>query len=111
MITKVLFDTQFCEQFIQGMSDRMSMSYYKYGPVQQGFSDKVNAIETLKLRLKQYMETGNKEFLMDVANYAMIEFMLPKHPNAFFRPTDSKDSPGRIWNEEKSPNQKSNKDK
>jgi hypothetical protein len=33
---------------------------------------------------------------MDVANFAMIEFMLPRHPQAHFKGTDDDGSPGRI---------------
>ena len=36
---------------------------------------------------------------MDVANFAMIEFMHPKHSKAFFKATDSDGSPGRVWND------------
>jgi hypothetical protein len=39
----------------------------------------VNAIENLEDRLQKYKETGNTEFLVDVANMAMIEFMFPQH--------------------------------
>jgi hypothetical protein len=80
-------------QFHQGMVDRMALSYYKYGPVAKA---NINAIESLQLRLKKYAETGNTEFLMDAANFAMMEFMRPSHPDAFFEPTDSNQSPGRI---------------
>jgi len=34
--------------------------------------------------------------LADVANFAMIEFMYPQHPNAYFKPTDSNESPGLV---------------
>lgn len=104
-----MFDSEFSEQFIQGMSDRMAVSYIKYGAIRQAFPDKVNAIKSLELRLKQYKETGNTEFLMDVANYAMIEFMLPAHPNAIFKPTDSRESAGRIWYDKYHPTQQDNK--
>ena len=100
MKINILVASEFNEQFIQGMSDRMSMSYYKYGPVRQAFPKLVDAIQTLKLKLLEYEETGNTEFLIDVANYAMIEFTLPKHLNAHFKATDNKDSKGRLWNKE-----------
>jgi hypothetical protein len=95
--------TEVSREFLQGMADRMGVSYCKYGPVADGFPHKVNAIDTLKARLDQYTRTGNTEFLMDVANYAMIEFMRPKHPQAHYRATDSRDSPGRVWNGEVNP--------
>jgi adenylate kinase family enzyme len=95
-MTSQILATEFSEKFIQGMKDRMVVSYYKYGPVKDGFPHKVNALETLQKRLEQYQITGNTEFLMDVANYAMIEFMFPSHYKAHFKPTDSNESPGRF---------------
>lgn len=91
--------TQISEKFIQGMVDRMFTSYYRYGPIQDGFPHKVNAIGCLHMRLKKYEETGNTEWLMDVANFAMIEFILPSHPNAHFRATEGEESPGGITND------------
>lgn len=84
------------EPFIQGMRDRMTISYYKYGLVADAYPDKINAIASLKARLLKYEETGNTEWLIDVSNFAMIEFMCPKHPNAHFSGTDDDASPGRV---------------
>ena len=82
-------------EFIQGMRNRMEVSYCKYGPIKNAYPHKVSAIASLEQRLKRYIETGNTEWLMDVANFAMIEFMLPSHPQAHFRSTESHESPGR----------------
>jgi hypothetical protein len=38
--------------------------------------------------------------VIDLANYAMIEFMHPRHPEAHFRATESRESPGRKWHGE-----------
>jgi hypothetical protein len=89
-------DTEYSEQFLQGMVDRMAVSYHKYGPVAEGYPNRVDAIESLKLRLDKYIETRNTEFLIDAANFCMIEFMHPRLPGAHFEPTDSNASPGRI---------------
>lgn len=88
--------TEFSEKFVKGMQDRMIVSFHKYGAVADAYPDKVNAIESLKKRLALYEEDGNTEWLMDVGNFAMIEFMFPAHPKAHFRPTDSDESPGRF---------------
>jgi hypothetical protein len=85
------------EEFIQYMRNRMEVSLHKYGPVRDGFPHKVNAIKSLETRLKKYKETGNAEYLIDVANFAMIEFMLPAHAESHFEAKDSADSPGRSW--------------
>lgn len=96
--TKGVPESENSEQFHQGMVDRMGMSYFKYGRVAEAYPEKVDAIASLKARLDKYDRTGNTEFLMDVANFAMIEFMHPRHQDAYFEPTDSDQSPGRVWN-------------
>lgn len=93
-LAKVL-KTEWCPKFIQAMQDRMVVSFAKYGPVTLGFPAKINALKSLRQRLDKYLETGNTEFLVDAANFAMIEFMHPSLPNAFFEGTDSDQSPGR----------------
>jgi hypothetical protein len=89
--------SEFSQTFAQGMADRMAVSFCKYGKVADAYPHKVDAVESLKKRLARYEETGNTEWLMDVANFAMIEFMCPRHPEAHYRPTDSRESPGRVW--------------
>jgi len=88
--------TEFSQTFVQGMLDRMNMSYFKYGAIAEAYPIKIDAIQSLQQRLQKYSDTGNTEYLMDVANFAMIEFLHPKHPQAFFEPTDSDRSPGRV---------------
>jgi hypothetical protein len=92
--------TEISPQFIQGMADRMSTSYYKYGAVADAYPSKVDAIASLKVRLDRYERTGNLEYLMDVANFAQIEYMRPRHPDAHFKAEDSSSSPGRKWHGE-----------
>jgi hypothetical protein len=86
---------EFSALFAQGMADRMSVSYAKYGAVSAAYPIKVDALASLEKRLERYRETGNTEWLIDVANFAMIEFMYPRHAAAHFRATDSDESPGR----------------
>lgn len=91
-------DTEWSMQFLQGMVDRMSLSFLKYGAVAEGFPHRLNAMDCMRQRLEKYQATGNTEFLMDAANFIMIEFMRPAHPRPFFAPTDSDQSPGRTRN-------------
>lgn len=88
--------TELSLRFLTGMLDRMGVSFHKYGPVKAAYPNKVNAIESLKQRLEKYEGDGNTEWLMDVANFAMIEFMAPAHPEAHYAPQDSDTSPGRV---------------
>jgi hypothetical protein len=95
-VTKAqVIPSEFSQDFVDKMQARMMMSYYKYGPVKDAYPHKVSALESLRQRLERYEETGNTEWLVDVGNFAMIEFMLPAHKNAHFRATDSQESPGR----------------
>ena len=41
-----------------------------------------------------YEETHNTEYLVDVANFAMIEYKYPSFTDAKYMPTDSDKSPG-----------------
>lgn len=102
-------DTEVSIPFMQGQVDRMAMSYHKYGAVADA-KGKVDEVQTLLLRLAKYAGTnavreaveglpelpksGNTEFMMDVANFAMIEYM-HRGPRKF-KATDSKESPGRV---------------
>lgn len=95
--TDEILQTEFSEQFVEGMKSRMIMSFYKYGEVGNNYKQKERianpAYQSLHKYLDRYLQTGNTEFLMDVANFAMIEFMYPSHESAFFKPTDE-GSPG-----------------
>jgi hypothetical protein len=92
--------SEFSQQFLQGMLDRMAMSYSTYGKVKDAFPDKVDAIDSSKRRVTKYTQTKNQEWLMDAANFIMIEFMCPSIEGAHFEPTSAKDSPGRKWHGE-----------
>ena len=95
-IIKKVLATEYSERFDQIRKNMMVVSFYKYGPVGANYgTDKaINGIKSLERRLVQYMITGNTEFLADVANFAMIEFMYPQHFNAHYKDTDSDESPG-----------------
>jgi len=88
---------EFSAEFAQGMANAMAMSCCKYGPVADAYPRKVDALASLRLRLDRYEQTGNLEYLIDVANFAMIEFMHPRHPQAHHKAEDSHASPGRVW--------------
>lgn len=86
-----ILKTEYSEAFDKIRKDMMVMSFYKYGPLEENYKKErtLNAIGSLKLRLEAYEETGNIEFLADIANFAMVEFMHPQHKNCHYKPTDS----------------------
>lgn len=87
--------SEYSLEFIQGMINRMIVSYYKYGLVGDAYPKQFSAVHSLQQRLNAYLDTGNTEYLMDAANFDMIEFMHPHLENAHYTPTDSDGSPGR----------------
>ena len=81
--------------FIEGMKNRIVMSHHKYGWMSETYPNHLaDAIGSLEMRLAAYKKTGNTEFLMDIANFAMIEYMFPQHDNAHFDPLSGDTSPG-----------------
>ena len=94
-------ETEFSEDFVKGMQNRMIVSFHKYGPIKDAYPHKVNALKSLEIRINKYKETKNTEYLIDAANFLMIEFMYPSIEGAYFKGTDSNESPGRISTEDK----------
>lgn len=94
--TQELLRRDTCRRFHDLMDNAMLISAMKYGPVENAYPDKVRAVAitaaegkkydaSLEQRLRLYRETGNVEYLVDVANFAMIEFMHPRHPKAHYK--------------------------
>ncbi len=88
---KEILHTEYSEEFDDIRKKMMAMSYYKYGPLKKNYGPgkTMDAIGNLEKRLERYNATGNTEFLADIANFAMLEFMHPRHPKAHYKPTDS----------------------
>lgn len=86
-------EDQIDKPFIQGMLDRMSFGYHNYGHMRRKH-DRPDNIKNVRIRLNKYLSTGNTEWLIDAANFLMMEFVVPSHKKAHFRPTDSHESPG-----------------
>jgi len=93
---KEILRRDFSEDFVRKMKNRIVVSHYKYGWMSDTYPELADAIGCLEQRLALFKETGNTEHLVDVANFAMIEFMYPRHPNAHFKGTDSDCSPGLV---------------
>lgn len=104
--------------FFQHMANAMSMSFFKYGPFRANykghyepdFLDDVrstlggllkrwenrpsttaggNALMFVLRRILGYVVTRNTEYMVDLANAAMIEFTCPQVAGAAFNPTNN----------------------
>lgn len=95
-IEKIL-STEYSEEFDRIRKNAMVVGHYKYGGIRENAKQSyVDYIATAEKRLQTYKETGNTEYLADVANFLMVEFMYPQHPNGHYQPTDSDKSPGIV---------------
>ena len=91
-----ILKSEYSEKFDELRKNRVEVSFFKYGPAKKNFGEgRVDAIETLELCLEKFKKTGNTEYLLDVANYAMFRYMFPL-PGEFFKATDSSESAGTV---------------
>lgn len=89
-----ILDKEYSVEFDMRRQNAILVSYHKYGPSKENFKKgMVDAIGSLKKNLKKFEETGNTEYLIDIANYAMFRYMYPQG-NESYRPTDSNESAG-----------------
>lgn len=95
MVSKLEQSGDYDSTFDELRMNRIEVSRHKYGSSRNNFGKRyVNAHESAQLCIEKYKETHNREYLLDAANYMMFEFMYPWFDDAFFQPTDSKDSAG-----------------
>lgn len=98
----MILKEDYSEKFDDIRKAMVITSHYKYGAAKNNFGDLggVDAIKTLKMCLEKFEQTGNTEYLADVANYAMFRFMFPRE-GEFYKPTDSNGSAGLFGISEK----------
>lgn len=91
-----ILSIEYSERFDKIRKNMIAVSHFKYGWIKDTYETykTADAMKSLQMRVDKYKETGNTEYLADVANFAMIEFMYPQHPKAFYKDTDSDGSPG-----------------
>lgn len=84
----------FSEEFVTKMKNAIEMSHYKYGWMSKTYPELAQAVKCIQERLDLYNKTHNMDYLVDIANFAMIEYKHPSYPDAKYVPTDSDKSPG-----------------
>jgi hypothetical protein len=84
----------YSDEFDSLRKNSIIQSHYKYGWMSDTYPELADAFGSLEKRVEMYRQTGNADWLVDIANFAMIEFMHPKHPLHHFRRTGSDESPG-----------------
>lgn len=79
--------TEFNHAFIRLMQNRLIIGAFRYGRFGPAKAD-YDLLAGIEKKIVEYRTTGNTEALVDAANYCLLEFTYPHHPNAHFRPMD-----------------------
>lgn len=84
----------FSEEFIAKMRKAILLSHEKYGWMSKTYPELAQGINCIEDRIKAYRTTHNKDYLVDIANFAMIEYMYSMFEDAHYTPGDSDKSVG-----------------
>ncbi len=88
---EVLQETEWCPEFEMHMRNRLVMGAFRYGRFDNDDKWRFSLIGGLQEKLMAYQQTGNTEYLVDLANYALLEFVRPAHPKAHWHGDDDHD--------------------
>jgi hypothetical protein len=87
-ILQELLKTEWSEKFEKLMRNRLVFGAIRYGRIGAEGKPKYDRVESMINRISKYKESGNKEFLVDVANLCLLEFVECYHPKANFKSID-----------------------
>lgn len=82
-----LEQTEWSDRFERLMRNRLIMGALRYDCLKASQPSYDNVGSMIK-RLQKYKETGNTEFLVDVANLCLVEFEIGTHPTKHFKAID-----------------------
>jgi hypothetical protein len=80
-IYEELAQSEWSNDFETKMRNRLIMGGLRYGRMRGQKKKQYDYIKSLHKRLSQYELTGNTEYLVDVANLALLEYEVGQHPN------------------------------
>lgn len=83
-----LSQTEWNSEFEKLMRNRLIMGAMRYGSLGGAGKGQHDRLSAIIEKAKAYRETGNDELLVDIANYALVEFVEGYHPMKHFAATD-----------------------
>lgn len=89
-----ILSRDFSDEFVVKMKNAIEMSHHKYGWASKTYPELAQAVKCIPDRVDAYNKTHNKDYLVDIANFAMLEYMYPMHSDAHYTPGDSDKSVG-----------------
>lgn len=89
-----ILSRDFSDEFVVKMKNAIEMSHHKYGWASKTYPELAQAVKCIQDRVDAYNKTHNKDYLVDIANFAMLEYMYPMYSDAHYTPGDSDKSVG-----------------
>lgn len=86
-----LQQTEWSSEFEQLMRNRLIVGAIRYQRFNHPDKPNYNRIGAIERKLKAYIESGNTELLVDIANYCLLEFVFGSHPKKHFHAQDDVD--------------------
>lgn len=80
--------TEWSSEFENLMRNRLVMGAFRYGKLKPLQGSKYDRVMAIMRRAELYSETGNLEYLVDCANFALCEFVEGNHPKRHFSSVD-----------------------
>lgn len=82
------YDNQKFADALQLLLNRMSSQTELDGPIESLYPIPHHAWRQIQDRVELYLKTGDTNFLLDAANFALIEYLRPSIPSAFMKATE-----------------------
>jgi len=83
-----LAETEWSPGFEQLMRNRLVFGAFRYGLLNDPKKPQWDRLTRIKQEVERYVESGNLESLIDIANMALLEFVEGKHPKRHFKAGD-----------------------
>lgn len=85
-----LRQSEWSEAFENLMRNRLVMGALRYAPMveKRKGTRRWDMVGAMRAKLEKYEETGNTEYLVDMANYCLLEFECGQHPKRHFHALD-----------------------
>jgi hypothetical protein len=83
-----LRESEWSPLFEKLMRNRLLMGRFRYGKMNDPAKGNYDCVQAIARRLDLYVKTGNLEYLVDVSNFALVEFVHSRHPNKHFSSQD-----------------------
>lgn len=91
MTREQILKTEWNPEVDELCKNRMVQGFFSYGPIAENYgSGLISAKEKIRQYLDEYDKTGNIEKLLDIRNFAAIEYRYPSHPNAHFEQSNER---------------------